>query len=350
MFLAPSFPALPSSNTESRQAQTICQGGVVSPLPHIAPMLAVAGPLPKRNDGRFAIEMKWDGVRAVAYWDGHELRLLSRNDNDITSGYPELTVIGTMLGPLSAIIDGEIVAYDKPGRPSFEALQARMHVRGSKVTQLAEEVPVTYLPFDVLYLDGTSTIALPYAKRHELLTSLDLNAGHLLTPPSFDGEPAAVLAASRAQGLEGVVVKAVDSTYLPGRRSPTWTKVKHQRMQEVVIGGWKPGAGARDGRIGSLLLGINNDAGELLYVGHVGTGFSDRTLTDLGARLHPLERKTSPFSDDVPRMHSRDAHWVTPKLVGEVTYGEFTRDNRLRHPSWRGLRPDKAAGDVRREG
>jgi bifunctional non-homologous end joining protein LigD len=322
----------------------------VSALPHIAPMLAVAGPLPERNDGRFAIEMKWDGVRAVAYWDGEQLRLLSRNDNDVTSGYPELTTIGTQLRSMPAIIDGEIVAYDKAGRPSFEALQARMHVRGAKVPQLAEEVPVTYLPFDVLHLNGASTLGLPYARRRELLTDLDLNAVHLLTPPSFDDEPGVVLAASRAQGLEGVVVKAVDSTYLPGRRSPTWTKVKHQRMQEVVIGGWKPGAGARDGRIGSLLLGITNDAGELLYVGHVGTGFSDRTLADLAARLSPLVRKTSPFSDDVPRLHARDAHWVTPKLVGEVTYSEFTRDNRLRHPSWRGLRPDKDAGEVHREG
>jgi bifunctional non-homologous end joining protein LigD len=322
----------------------------VNPLPHIAPMLAVAGPLPERNGGRFAIEMKWDGVRAVAYWDGHALRLLSRNDNDVTNGYPELMAIGTRLRSLPAIIDGEIVAYNKAGRPSFETLQARMHVRGAKVPQLAKEVPVTYLPFDVLHLDGASTIGLPYAKRRELLTNLDLNADHLLTVPSFDGEPKAVLAASLSQGLEGVVVKAVDSTYLPGRRSPTWTKVKHQHMQEVVIGGWKPGGGARDGRIGSLLLGINNDAGELLYVGHVGTGFSDRTLTDLAARLRPLERKTSPFSGDVPRVDARDAQWVTPKLVGEVTYSEFTRDNRLRHPSWRGLRPDKSPSDVRREG
>ena len=120
-------------------------------------------------------------------------------------------------------------------------------------------------------------------------------------------------------------------------------------MQEVVIGGWKAGEGARAGRIGSLLLGINNEAGDLTYVGHVGTGFSDRALADLASRLRPFERKTSPFADDVPRLHARDAQWVTPKLVGEVTYSEFTRDNRLRHPSWRGLRPDKEPGDVRRE-
>jgi bifunctional non-homologous end joining protein LigD len=311
-------------------------------------MLAVAGPLPERSDGRYATEMKWDGVRAVAYWNGHELRLLSRNDNDITSGYPELAALGARLGALPAILDGEIVAYDSAGKPSFGALQARMHVRGAKVPQLALEVPVTYLLFDIMHLDGANTTGLTYAKRRRLLADLDLNADHLLTPPSFDEEPKVVMAASLAQGLEGVVVKSVDSVYLPGRRSPTWIKVKHQRMQEVVIGGWKPGEGNREGRIGSLLVGINDDDG-LTYIGHVGTGFSDRMLADLATRLRPLERKTSPFSDEVPRLHARDAHWVTPRLVGEVTYGEFTRDNRLRHPSWRGLRLDKSADEVRRE-
>ena len=138
-----------------------------------------------------------------------------------------------------------------------------MHVRGAKVAQLARDVPVTYLLFDVMHFDGVNTMGLTYAKRRELLAGLDLNADHLLTPPSFDEEPTIVLAASLAQGLEGVVVKASDSVYLPGRRSPAWIKVKHQRMQEVVIGGWKPGEGARAGRIGSLLLGVNNDAGEL---------------------------------------------------------------------------------------
>jgi bifunctional non-homologous end joining protein LigD len=323
------------------------QAREMTPLPHVSPMLATAGTLPER--ARYSTEMKWDGVRAVAYWDGAQLRLLSRNDNDITTGYPELAALGVRLGSRTAILDGEIVAYDSTGKPSFGTLQERMHVRGAKVAQLARDVPVTYLLFDVMHFDDVNTMGLTYAKRRELLTGLDLNADHLLTPPSFDEEPKIVMAASLAQGLEGVVVKAVDSVYLPGRRSPAWIKVKHQRMQEVVIGGWKPGEGARAGRIGSLLVGINNDAGELSYVGHVGTGFSDRALADLATRLRGLERKTSPFADEVPRLHARDARWVTPKLVGEVTYGEFTRDNRLRHPSWRGLRPDKEPGEVRRE-
>jgi bifunctional non-homologous end joining protein LigD len=320
----------------------------VSPLPLVRPMLATAGPIPQTDDGRFAVEMKWDGVRAVSYWDGEQLRLLSRNDNDVTLGYPELAALGSLLGSHSAVLDGEIVAYDRD-RPSFEALQARMHVRGAKVKQLAAEVPVTLLLFDIMRLDDKATIGLTYAQRRELLEGLELTGDHVLTPPAFYDEPKTVLAASLAQGLEGVVAKAVDSLYLPGRRSPSWIKVKHEHTQEVIIGGWKPGEGGRAGRIGSLLLGINNDAGELIYVGHVGTGFSDRALVELGSRLKPLHRKTSPFTDEVPRLHARDAVWVTPSIVGEVSYSEFTREHRLRHPSWRGLRPDKSPADVRRE-
>ncbi len=320
----------------------------MSPLPLVRPMLATAGPIPEKDDGRFAVEMKWDGVRAVSYWDGGELRLLSRNDNDVTAGYPELAEVGALLGSHSAILDGEIVAYDR-GRPSFEALQARMHVRGAKVKQLAAEVPVTLLLFDIMHFDGKATTGLTYTQRRSVLEGLELAGSHVVTPSAFPNEPTTVLASSRAQGLEGVVAKAVDSIYLPGRRSPSWIKVKHEHTQEVIIGGWKPGEGGRAGRIGSLLLGIHNDAGELVYVGHVGTGFSDRALVELGTRLKPLRRKTPPFSDEVPRLHARDAVWVTPSLVGEVSYSEFTRDLRLRHPSWRGLRPDKSPAEVRRE-
>jgi bifunctional non-homologous end joining protein LigD len=311
-------------------------------------MLATAGPIPEKDDGRFAVEMKWDGVRAVSYWDDGEFRLLSRNDNDVTAGYPELAALGTLLGSHSAILDGEIVAYVRD-RPSFEALQARMHVRGAKVKQLTVDVPVTLLLFDIMQLDGKATTGLTYTQRRSLLEGLQLAGDHVLTPPAFHDAPKTVLAASRAQGLEGVVAKAVDSIYLPGRRSPSWIKVKHEHTQEVIVGGWKPGEGGRAGRIGSLLLGINNDAGELVYVGHVGTGFSDRALVELGTRLKPLQRKTSPFTDEVPRLHARDAVWVTPSLVGEVSYSEFTRDLRLRHPSWRGLRPDKSPAEVHRE-
>ncbi|MDQ1586083.1 MAG: bifunctional non-ous end joining protein LigD, partial [Actinomycetota bacterium] len=164
-----------------------------------------------------------------------------------------------------------------------------------------------------------------------------------------EGDGSAALAASEAQGLEGVVAKRRDSVYEPGRRGAAWIKAKHVRMQEVVIGGWKEGEGRRAGGIGSLLIGVHDEEGRLLFAGHVGTGFTARMLDDLAATLRKLERKTSPFDDEVPRSHAKDAHWVTPKLVGEVVFTEWTGTNRLRHPAWRGLRPDKDPADVVRE-
>jgi bifunctional non-homologous end joining protein LigD len=157
-----------------------------------------------------------------------------------------------------------------------------------------------------------------------------------------------VLEAAREQGLEGVVAKRRQSRYHPGRRSDEWLKVKHLQTQEVVIGGWKPGTGRREGMIGSLLLGLPGEQG-LRYVGKVGTGFTEQALVDLGADLRGLEQQASPFSGTVPRADARDAHWVRPVVVGEVRFGEWTRDGRLRHPAWRGLRPDKAPQDVVRE-
>jgi bifunctional non-homologous end joining protein LigD len=223
-----------------------------------------------------------------------------------------------------------------------------MHVRAPG-RALLDRVPVSILVFDLLHLDGTSLVGAPYDERRSALEGLDLAGDRWGVPPAFDGQGAEALAASQAQGLEGVLAKRYDSVYLPGRRSPHWIKVKHVRMQEVVVGGWSPGAGRRQGGIGSLLLGVPDQDGRLVYAGHVGTGFSDRVLADLGTRLRAAERTTSPFADEVPRAHAKDAHWVTPRLVGEVTFSEWTRDGMMRHPSWRGLRPDKDPQDVRRE-
>ena len=241
-----------------------------------------------------------------------------------------------------------MVAFDEAGRPSFGELQARMNVRAPS-RSLVERVPVSYLVFDLLHADGTSLLGRPYDERRAALEALELAGDRWGVPPAFDGLATEALAASKAQGLEGVLAKRHDSTYQPGRRSPQWIKIKHQRMQEVVIGGWSPGGGRREGGIGSLLLGVPDDDGRLIFAGHVGTGFTDRMLADLGSRLRAAERPTPPFDDEVPRMHAKDAHWVDPVLVGEVVFHEWTRDGRMRHPSWRGLRPDKAPEDVRRE-
>jgi bifunctional non-homologous end joining protein LigD len=317
------------------------------PLPElIKPMLAVAGALPAAAD--WAFEMKWDGVRAVSYSEGGRVRALSRNDRDITVSYPELRALGLALGTTQVVLDGELVAFAH-GRPNFGTLQQRMHIADARTARkLAEQVPVVYVIFDLLHLEGRSLLKLPYDDRRELLESLELNGASWQTAPVFYDSGPDVLEASAAAGMEGVVAKRRDSTYLPGRRSPAWTKVKHFRTQEVVIGGWHPGNGRRAGGIGSLMMGVPDEDG-LRYVGQVGTGFTDKMLDDLGARLAKHERKTSPFSGQLPAPARKDARWVTPLLVGEVAFSERTSDGLLRQPAWRGLRPDKGVQDVRDE-
>ncbi len=322
-----------------------------APLPALVrPMLAVAREELPADDDAYGYEFKWDGVRAVVYVTGGRPRVLSRNDNDVTGTYPELRAMAEAMGSHQAVLDGEIVAFDRAGRPSFSTLQSRMHVTtAAAVRRLVREVPVTFLAFDLLHLDGRSLLDAPYEERRAALESLGLDGPHWQTPPWFRGDGAAVLAASKEQGLEGVLCKRLGSRYAPGRRSDTWLKVKHALHQEVVLGGWKPGAGRRAGTIGSLLLGVPDGTGALAYVGHVGTGFTGRMLDDLRERIGPLERDSSPFAGAVPRTHARDAHWVQPRLVGEVAFTEWTTDGRLRHPTWRGLRPDKRPAEVTRE-
>ncbi|MEV4219548.1 non-homologous end-joining DNA ligase [Nonomuraea sp. NPDC049725] len=323
----------------------------MAPLPTYAPMLAQLGSLPTTDENDWAVEMKWDGVRALAYVDGGAVRLMSRNAKDITAAYPELQLMAGATGGRPAVIDGEIVAFDEAGRPSFGALQPRMHQRNPlSVAELARTVPVTFLAFDILHLGDDPAIALPYTARRDLLESTLTPGFRWQVPVWFHDHAEDAFASSRRLGLEGVVCKRLTSPYRPGRRTAEWTKVKNVSAVEVVVGGWKPGAGRRAGTIGSLLLGSYDDGGRLLFVGHVGTGFTQAMLRDLHRRLAPLERPDPPFDEPVPREHARDAHWVSPVLVGEVQYAEMTGDNRLRHPSWRGLRPDREPREVRAPG
>ncbi len=316
----------------------------------IRPMLAVPGELPSAaRDAAYGYELKWDGVRAMTYAAAGRLRVLSRNDKDISVSYPELAEVIGALDGRQVVLDGEIVAFDAHGRPSFGRLQSRMHVGDeTQARRLATSTPTTYLLFDVLHLDGRDLTSLPYTERRELLDSLDVQATRVSVPPYIPGSGTDTLALSQRQGLEGIVAKQLDSPYEPGRRSRSWLKVKNLRFQEVVIGGWRSGQGYRANTLGSLLLGISGAEG-LDYVGRVGTGFTDRMLADLSNLLRPLERETSPFTDTVPAADARDARWVEPQLVGEVAFGDWTLDGRLRHPSWRGLRPDKGPSEVERE-
>ncbi len=322
------------------------------PLPELVrPMLAVTGDLPPdAEDDQWAYETTWDGVRVVAYVSGGRVRLMSRNDLDVTRSYPELRGLGEALGAVEAVLDGEVVAFHR-GRSDVGRLQQRMHVtHAAQARRLAQQVPVIYLVFDILHLDGRATTALPYTRRRQLLEGLALAGPAWQTPPSFTGGGADVLRASRENGLEGVVAKRLTSPYRPGRRSPDWRKIKNVLTQEVVVVGWKPGAGRRAGGVGSLVLAVPDDrVYGLVHVGGVGTGFTEAMLDELGGRLRRLERRTSPLAVDPPRAQLRDVRWVTPRLVGEVEFTEWTRDGRLRHPSWLGLRPDKTPADVRRE-
>jgi bifunctional non-homologous end joining protein LigD len=317
------------------------------PIPaRLAPMLARSGELPA-DDGGWAYEIKWDGVRAIVYSQPGELRIESRNLNEITDSYPELARLGRALGSHGAVLDGEIVAFDREGRPSFAALQRRMHVASrAQAARLAKDTPVAYVIFDLLWLDGHSLMALPYAERRERLAALELQAEGWQTPAHILGDGRAMLRETVQQGLEGILAKRLDSTYQPGLRTSSWIKVKSLGRQEFVIGGWMPGKGRRRESIGALLLGVHED-GALRYVGRVGSGLSDSELQRLSGMLAALERASSPFTagDGPPR----GAVFCQPRLVAEVAFSEWTPGGRLRHPIYRGLREDKPAELVVRE-
>jgi bifunctional non-homologous end joining protein LigD len=312
----------------------------------VEPMFARPSTLPSA-ESEWAFEVKWDGVRAIAHSQPGRLRLESRTGNDVTSAYPELRALGDALGSHSAILDGEIVAFDEAGRQSFEALQPRMHLRGqAALRRLALTTPVTYVLFDLLWLDGHSLMELPYTERRARLEKLELDGERWQVPAFHAGAGSALLAATREQGLEGVVAKRLDSRYTPGRRAGSWLKIKHSRRQELVIGGWTDGKGSRSAGIGALHLGVHDEHGALRYAGRVGTGFDRSELERLADLLRPLARKHSPFAGTQP---PRGAHFVEPQLVCEVEFTEWTRDGLLRHPSYKGLREDKQAKTVIRE-
>ena len=312
----------------------------------IKPMLAVAGKLPA-DDENWAFEIKWDGVRAVLFVEGGRVRAQSRNDLDVTVSFPELAEIGKFLGMTTCVIDGEIVALGQDGRPSFSRLQQRMHVsnqREAKRRSLSD--PVTFVAFDLLYIEGHSLLGAEYDERRDRLESLQLSGETFTTTDSFrDVSGRDILDATAQNGLEGIVAKRRASPYRPGRRHPDWTKVKNFRTQEVVVGGWTDGQGERQDSLGALLLGIP-DKGGLRYVGKVGTGFSASVRSDLLRDLKALTTPDNPFVSGLPAADAGTAHFVRPETVGEVEFSEWTTAKRLRQPTWRGLRPDKAPDEV----
>jgi bifunctional non-homologous end joining protein LigD len=312
----------------------------------VDPMQALLADRVPPAEDRYGFEFKWDGIRAVCYWDSRSFSLMTRNRKDVSNRYPELWPLRDRLGGRRAILDGEIVAFDDRGRPSFEELQQRMGLTdASEVRRQMQVTPVAYLLFDVLYLDTTLLIPEPYAARRERLLGLGLAGSHWQTPPHQVGEGQVLMRASTATGLEGVIAKRLDSPYEPGRRSGAWLKVKNRLRQEFVIGGWVDGEGRRQGLPGALLVGYHED-GRLVYASKVGTGFTEATLARLAGLMRPLERETSPF--DVGHPPGRP-HYVEPRLVAEVEFSEWTRGRELRAPSFKGLRDDRDPRDVVRE-
>lgn len=320
----------------------------------LRPMLATSSTpgLARRASERWSAEAwaeaKWDGIRAVGVWDGTRLRLYARSGNEVTHRYPELTEVDVGFGEAPAVVDGELVALESDGRPSFPLLQKRMNLeRTGDIAREARHTPVRYYLFDALVHGDRDLAALPLHDRRDILQQIAANAvPAIVVPPVFHDVDAALDTSDRLR-LEGIVVKDPASPYVRGGRQESWLKVKITRTQEVVIAGIRPGKGGRSGTFGSLLLGIPGADG-LQYAGRVGTGFSDSTLAMLLAKLTPLRTDANPMVG-VPALDASDALWVRPELVGEVEFGEFTPGGILRHSRWRGLRPDKSPAEVVRE-
>ncbi len=307
------------------------------PATDYVPMLAtLASEVPSGSGWLF--EVKWDGYRAIARVEGGEATLTSRRGNDLTVRFPSVAkALAQAVRTPDCVLDGEVCALDEQGRSSFSVMQ-----QGSG--------PLVFYTFDLLEVDGEPLLDLPLDERRERLEGLldRRNETVRLSEAFEDGQ--ALYEAAKEQGLEGVIAKRADSRYQPGKRTREWLKVKTHGRQEFLIAGYTRGQGRRSGRLGSLVLAVNR-GGELSYAGNCGTGFTDEEIDKLMRKLRPLERKSPPFAvvPKMPKVRKSDVVWVTPKLVCEVEFAEWTHDGRLRAPSYKGLREDKAPAEVRRE-
>jgi len=298
--------------------------------------------------GEWSHEVKWDGVRILADAGADpgadpagRVRMTSRNDNDVTAAWPELCE--SPLGGRDLLVDGEVIALNERGVPDFRVLQDRMHTRNATTARrLSQQVPATFMIFDLLRLDGSDLTDLPLEKRREVLSGLDLAGSTWQVPASYD-DGAMLFDATLQQGLEGIVSKRLSSRYVFGQRTPHWLKFAHRHRLSYVVGGWRPQEGTTS-RLGAVLVGQPTATG-LMYRGRVGSGIGGKVSAALSDLLAPLERADSPFADDVPRIDTLGTHWVEPRVVIDVdTHGVgYTR---LRQPSFQGVRHDLVAEDL----
>ncbi len=314
---------------------------LVGSPPRYQPMLAEGG-WKAFDDPDWWFEPKLDGIRCLAYMATDETKLVTRTGRDVTKQYPDIHMIHELVDQVNAVIDGEIVAFDAEGKNSFEALQQRMNLQGEReIKRISKDIPVALVGFDLLWLDGRETTGLALEERRELL-ELIVEQDHRLQVVAHDeGEGVTFVEGARALGLEGVVAKKKGSKYLPGKRSDAWRKIKLVNTQDCVVLGWTPGQGGRAATFGALLVGAY-DGGELLWIGQVGTGFTDKMLVQVRELLKPLKRATAPVEDPELTRYP-EFNWVEPELVCEVEYLEITKSTKkMRAPSFKGLRPDKA--------
>jgi bifunctional non-homologous end joining protein LigD len=306
----------------------------------LRPMLATKGDhVP--TGGAWLHEVKWDGVRILLDATADGSRMWSRNGNDVTPAWPELS--SSPLGHRDVLLDGEVIALNERGLPDFRVLQHRMHLRNPReAARLSGTIPATYMVFDVLRLDRRDLTARPLEERRDLLAGLGLEETTWQVPATYD-DGAMLLDATRQQGLEGVVSKRRDSRYELGARSPHWRKIAHRHRGSFVVGGWRPQVGTSD-RLASLLVGEPTADG-LMYRGRVGSGIAGATGRLLGELLAPLTRTSSPFDDDVPRVDATGTTWVDPVVVVDVDTNGLGYD-RLRQPSYQGVRSDLSPDDL----
>lgn len=294
-------------------------------LPSFEPMLATRWAKPF-DDEDWWFEVKWDGYRAIVSNDG-KIRVRSRRGIDLLAGFPELAQLPI---PDGVVIDGEIVAFDSDGRPSFSLIQRRTGFGGAGTDA---RVSVNFVAFDVLYRNGENLLDAPYEDRKAALDDLAIGSPVVTAAPTR-GTGIALFDAVKAQGIEGIVGKRTGSRYLPGKRSPDWRKISVKRQMRAVVGGWVEGDGSRSTTFGSLLLGLW-DEGRLRFVGAVGSGFTESTLNAIAVALAEIARDTAPF--DPPVRYPGKLHWVEPGLVVNVEYKEWTHDDHLRAPVYKGV-------------